>query len=151
MGFAGALVAIPAGANGEGPQQFDMALFGLTLALFVADPAAIVNADTGELVTAAPVANQTQLPTTFGFGPGRWRNGDQNLIDVALADNADTTQGAAGQLPAPHVALVAGAYVTFVPGLVAPFGDLSIRIHNRGLTACAALRINVRYKPSLTR
>jgi hypothetical protein len=146
MAFGGAIAALPAPPTGEGPQQFDMALFGLTLAAFVAAPAAIVNADTGELVTAVAGANQNQIPAAFGYGAGNWRSGDQNLVDVEVDELQDATQGAGGQIPDPHVALVAGAFVTFVAG-----GNLAIRIHNRGLQASPTLRINLRFKPTPSR
>lgn len=42
------------------------------LAALVAGPALIANADTGQLVTAAPAANQHGLPTNFGPGRGKW-------------------------------------------------------------------------------
>lgn len=145
MAFGGALVAIPAPPAGEGPQQFNMQLLGLTLAARAGAPD-ITAADTGELVTAAPVANQTAIPTTFGKGRGNWVDGDQHLVRAYVASMADTAQGVAGETPLPHVVPQTNLPVAFVAG-----GNLSVIIHNRGAQATGALQIVLEYCQSLVR
>lgn len=145
MAFGGAIAAIPAAPTGEGPQQKSMQLIGLTLAAFVGAPD-IAAADTGELVTATAVANQNQIPTTFGKGPGNWLSGDESLVRVHAFDMGSATQGVSGQVPYPHPVAQGGLPVAFVVG-----GNLSILLHNKGLQACGALVVYLEYKHSIVR
>lgn len=108
-----------------------------TLALFVANPPAIANADTGELVTAAAAANQDALPAAWGPGRGNWVAADANRVRVIIHDTDAITQGAAGQASLVHL-------VDAFP--VVATGNLSIRFHNRGLLNSGILRIWLLYQ-----
>lgn len=82
-------------------------------------------------ITVNTVIAPTGIPTgptyVFGRGPGRWRNGDQNLFDVKIYDMSMSLQGGLGQTPLVYVAQIA-----FIDANADGFGDILIGIHNRG-------------------
>jgi len=91
---------------------------GLTLDPYtggVVDPAF---AYCGELTTAVPGPNQIGLPTLFGRGRGRWRAGDQRMVE----------EGFEVVLPPVVTGLAVPAAVLGFPVVVA--GDLVLRRFN---------------------
>ena len=107
---------------------------------------AAVNADSGALVSAVPLATQHGLPLNFGPGQGRWTPTDLMRLRVEIYDPMD-----AAAFSNIHVALmrvtndpnqtgpVDSFTVDYEPGLGTsvnatppPVGDVVIGIHNRG-------------------
>lgn len=139
MAFGGTITNPTQGAASTGAFSQYTLVEGATLAAFVGAPA-IAAADTGELTTAAPGANQNGISSVFGRGRGNWQAGDEKKVVITVNDDNAATQGGAGQTSLVHV--VAGS-----PRVVA--GDLLVTLHNRGLQASGNLRVTLQFLHTL--
>ncbi len=86
--------------------------------------------DTGQLTTGTPIANQHQLPPTFGRGAGSWVAGDEDdvIVNLEPTDNLTIT-GIAGS-------------ITYMSAKTVVAGNLVVTIHNRGADVTGTIAIN---------
>lgn len=122
MAFAGTITTYNPGVSGA--RSGFCKIKGATLAARIGAPD-ITAADTGQLTTGTPVANQNQIPVDFGRGAGNWVAGDEDNISLSINDPSSAATGS-------DVHWVSYA----ITG-----GNLVITIHNKGTVISGALDI----------
>lgn len=122
-----------------------MVRFTGTLGLRVGAPA-IAAADTGELTTGAPAANQNGISDRLGPGRGFWAAEDADRIRILINDGNQAAQGGAGQTSLVSF-VTAGALAS--PRVVG--GNLEVTFHNRGAQASGTIHILIVYRNPVRR
>lgn len=132
MAFGGVLSSSTPG-SASGAKAAITRMSGVTLGARLG-AASIAAADTGELTSGTPAANQNQLPATFGRGSGNWVAGDEDLVTVDIDDPNANAQGVTGQTS-----------IAYVSSLSVVGGQLVLRLHNRGGMATGSLTIKLTF------
>lgn len=104
-------------------------------------------ADTGELTTAAPAANQHGLPLNFGKGRGNWLESDLAFFRDVRSPRADAAL-VGGANAGPDIHLSAKG---FTPGPDGVHGDWLFQFHNRGAAASGVMEIGIEFGHSAIR
>jgi len=128
MAFGGAATTVTPGDTSASARYPYARITGLTLAARVGAPD-ITAADTGQLTTGTPVANQTQAPAQFGRGAANWVAADANLVEAVINAPADN--------------ITAGS-ICYVSEQTVTAGELVVTFHNRGAGASGATDIRLR-------